>query len=186
MFADCFKLHEGLVIRAKGDKVSGPDALKLVAKPVLYKDSDGYQIKPHPDTRNKVVTMQLYCPKDESQADLGTTLYQASLKRHPLIPDVPTLPELALTDEGRQVLRATASTGDIGRSIVTTPGVPPERLAALRAAFAAMLKDPEFIAECDHRKLPIEGAGGEEVDAMVRETLALPRPVLDEIGKMMK
>ena len=113
-------------------------------------------------------------------------LYQASLKRHPLIPNVPTLPELGLTDEGRQVLRAAASTGDIGRSIITTPGVPPERLAALRAAFAAMLKDPEFIAECDHRKLPIEGATGEEVDAMVRETLRLPRLVLDEIGKMMK
>ncbi|HEU0151558.1 MAG TPA: hypothetical protein VFR21_32430, partial [Bradyrhizobium sp.] len=74
------KLHEGLVIRAKGDKVNAPDDLKLVAKPVLYKDSDGYQIKPHPDTRKKVVTMQLYCPADESQADLGTTLYQASLK----------------------------------------------------------------------------------------------------------
>jgi tripartite-type tricarboxylate transporter receptor subunit TctC len=113
-------------------------------------------------------------------------LYQASLKRHPLIPNVPTLPELGLTDEGRRILRAAASTGDIGRSIITTPGVPPERVAALRTAFAAMLKDPEFIAECDHRKLPIEGATGEEVDAMVRETLALPRPVLDEIGKMMK
>ncbi len=113
-------------------------------------------------------------------------LYQAALKRHPLIPKVPTLPELGLTDEGRVVLRAAASTGEIGRAIITTPGVPPERLAALRAAFAAMLEDPEFIAECKNRKLPIEGATGEEVDAMVRETLALPRPVLDEIGKMMR
>jgi tripartite-type tricarboxylate transporter receptor subunit TctC len=84
------------------------------------------------------------------------------------------------------VLRAAASTGDIGRSIIITPGVPPERLAALRAAFAAMLKDPEFVAECANRKLPIEGATGEEVDAMVRETLQLPRSMLDEIGKMMR
>src|ERR1700761_7763137 len=74
------KLHEGLEIRARGDKVAAVDDLRLVAKPVLYRDSDGYQIKPHPDTRKKVVTMQLYCPTDESQADLGTTLYQASLK----------------------------------------------------------------------------------------------------------
>jgi tripartite-type tricarboxylate transporter receptor subunit TctC len=113
-------------------------------------------------------------------------LYQAALKRHPLIPDVPTLPEFALTDEGRRVLRAAASTGDIGRSIITTPGVPPERVAALRTAFAAMLEDPEFIAECDNRKLPIEGAAGEEVNEMVRETLNSPRAVLDEIGKMMR
>lgn len=113
-------------------------------------------------------------------------LYQASLKRHALIPDVPTLPELAQSDEGRIVLRAAASTGDIGRSIITTPGVPPERLTALRAAFRAMLQDPEFIAECERRKLPIEGASGEEVDAMVRETLQLQRPVLDKIGEMMR
>src|SRR3984893_13517648 len=59
-------------------------------------------------------------------------LYQASLRRHRLLPDVPTVPELALSEEGREVLQAAASTGGIGRSILTTPGVPPERLAALR------------------------------------------------------
>jgi hypothetical protein len=74
------QLHEGLEIRARGDKIAGPDQVRMVAKPVLYRDTDGYQIKPHPDTRNKVVTMQLYCPADESQRDLGTTLYKASLK----------------------------------------------------------------------------------------------------------
>ena len=74
------QLHEGLEIRARGDKVASVDELTLVAKPVLYNDKDGYQIKPHPDARKKVVTMQLYCPPDESQRDLGTTLYQASLK----------------------------------------------------------------------------------------------------------
>jgi tripartite-type tricarboxylate transporter receptor subunit TctC len=123
---------------------------------------------------------------DWLQGHEAVFLYQASLKRHQLIPNVPTLPELAQSDEGRQVLRAAASTGDIGRSIITTPGVPPERLTALRAAFRAMLQDPDFIAECDKRKLPIEGATGEEVDAMVRETLQLPRPVLDKIGEMMR
>jgi hypothetical protein len=74
------KLNDGLKIRARGDKVPRADDLKLVAKPVVYRDRDGYQIKPHPDTRKKIVTMQLYCPADASQEALGTTLYRASLK----------------------------------------------------------------------------------------------------------
>jgi hypothetical protein len=74
------KLNDGLAIRARGDKVPSAHDLKLVAKPVIYRDRDGYQIKPHPDTRKKVVSMQLYCPADTSQEALGTTLYRASLK----------------------------------------------------------------------------------------------------------
>jgi hypothetical protein len=122
------KLHEGLVIRAKGDKVDSAEALKLVAKPVLYRDSDGYQIKPHPDTRKKVVTMQMYCPSDDSQADLGTTLYQASLKglmhvgSYCLEP-VKTIPFLPNVGYAFVVLKAYHSLGKMswhGRPKVTT------------------------------------------------------------------
>jgi len=105
------KLHDGLEIRARGDKIDGADKVRLVAKPVLYKDSDGYQIKPHPDTRKKVVTMQLYCPADDKQADLGTTLYQASLKGllHPgsyCLEPVKTLPFLPNVGYAFVVLKA--------------------------------------------------------------------------------
>ena len=74
------RLRDGLEIRARGDRLASVDDLKLVPKPVVYRDRDGYQIKPHPDPRKKVVTMQLYCPTDTSQEALGTTLYRASLK----------------------------------------------------------------------------------------------------------
>src|SRR5689334_9103322 len=104
----------------------------------------------------------------------ATILYQTSLKRNRLLPNVPAIPELAQSDEGREVLRAAASTGDVGRSILTTPGVPPERLAALRSAFQAMLNDPDFIAACEKRNLMIDGANGEEIDQIVRDTLRLP------------
>jgi len=112
-------------------------------------------------------------------------LYQASLKRHRLLAGVPALPELGSDDEGRAVLRAVASTGEIGRSILTTPGVPAERLAALRKAFAAMLSDPAFIAAAEQRKMMLDPATGEELDAIVHDTLQLPDSVIAKVGAMM-
>ncbi|MFL6797215.1 MAG: Bug family tripartite tricarboxylate transporter substrate binding protein [Xanthobacteraceae bacterium] len=120
------------------------------------------------------------------QHDEATILYQASLKRHRLLPGVPAIPELAQSDEGRQVLHAAASTGDIGRSILTTPDVPADRLAALRNAFQAMLSDPDFQAACDKRKLMLDGASGQELDEIVRETLRLPQSLAEKIGQMMQ
>jgi tripartite-type tricarboxylate transporter receptor subunit TctC len=113
-------------------------------------------------------------------------LYQASLKRHRLLPNVPTLPELATSDEGRVVLRAAASTGEFGRSIITTPGVPAERLAALRKAFSDMLKDKDFLATAEKRKMMVDPGSGEELDALVQETLKLPQDVALKIKKMME
>jgi len=116
----------------------------------------------------------------------ATILYQVSLKRHRLLSNVPTIPELAQSDEGREILRAAASTGEIGRSILTTPDVPPERLAALRGAFQAMLADPDFLAACEKRGLMVDGATGEEMDQIVRDTLRLPQDVAERIGQMMQ
>lgn len=105
------RLHDGLEIRARGDKVGTADKLRLLAKPVVYRDLDGYEIKPHPDTRKKVVTMQLYCPSDDSQRDLGTTLYKASAKGllHPSsygLEPVKTLPFLPNVGYAFVVLKA--------------------------------------------------------------------------------
>ena len=116
----------------------------------------------------------------------ATILYQASLKRHRLLPDVPTLPELAQSYEGREVLHAAASTGEIGRSILTTPGVPPERVAVLRTAFQAMLRDPDFLGACEKRNLMVDGAAGEEIDEIVGATLRLPQVAAEKIGQMMQ
>jgi tripartite-type tricarboxylate transporter receptor subunit TctC len=116
----------------------------------------------------------------------ATIIYQAALARHRLLPNVPTLPELAVGDEGRAILRAVAGTAEIGRSIITTPGVPEERLAALRRAFQAMLADPDFLAACEKRKFMVDPGTGEAMDAIVRETLQLSLSLLAKIGDILK
>src|SRR5258705_13202024 len=111
----------------------------------------------------------------------ATFLYQASLKRHRLIPNVPTLPELATSEDGRVIRHAAASTGEFGRSILTTPGVPPERLAALGTAFAAMLKDPDFLAAAEKRNLMVGPGTRRGPDALGPATVQLPQ---DGAGKI--
>jgi len=116
----------------------------------------------------------------------ATIIYLSALKRHPLLPNVPALPELGLTDDGRAVLHAIGGSAEVGRSIMTTPGVPPERLAALRAAFADMIKSPEFLAASQQRNLMIDPGTGEDIDAIVKDTMNLPKPVLEKLRKLMK
>jgi len=56
------------------------------SRPTLYRETDGFEIPPHPDTRRKVVTMHLYLPADESQLGLGTALYRRKVLAPPAGP----------------------------------------------------------------------------------------------------
>lgn len=113
-------------------------------------------------------------------------IYQTAIKRHPLLPWVPTIGELGVTPEGTSVLRAIGASSEIGRSIITTPGVPPERLKALRAAFQKMVNDPAFLDQMKARQIPIFGATGEEMDEITKEVMKTPPEVLAMTKALMK
>jgi hypothetical protein len=70
------KLDEGFRIRSRRSGEAWP--VPMHPRPVLYTDLNGYAIKPHPDTRRKVLTMQIYLPSDDSQRELGTAIYKIS------------------------------------------------------------------------------------------------------------
>jgi tripartite-type tricarboxylate transporter receptor subunit TctC len=113
-------------------------------------------------------------------------LYQNALKRFPQIAQVPTLSELMLNEEGKTVAHVVAGMAEIGRSILTTPGVPEERLAALRTAFQDMLKDPDFVAACAKRNLMLDPAAGEDMDTINRETMNLPKPIVEALRSLLR
>ncbi len=89
-------------------------------------------------------------------------LVQIGLTRHPELPDVPLMHELAKNDEDRQVLMFLSADTAISRSVVTTPEVPVERVAALRGAFQKMVQDPAFLADAGKTQMDISPSTGEE------------------------
>ena len=105
-------------------------------------------------------------------------LVQIGLKRAADLADVPLMSELAKNDEDRQVLTFISSDMGISRAFVTTPGVPPERLAALRQAFMAMMKDPDFLAEAAKTQMDISPSSGEEVQKVADAILDYPATVV--------
>ena len=99
---------------------------------------------------------------------------QVALARNPQFPAVPAIVELAKDARTRDILRLALAPEDMDRPILAPPGVPPERLAALRAAFHAAMNDPGFIAQAHRQHLEIEEVAGERVADIVAATYAMP------------
>jgi len=100
-------------------------------------------------------------------------LLQYGLNKHPELTEIPTIVELARSDEQRQVLRAVMNASEIGTAYFTSPGVPADRVTALRRAFDATMKDPEFLADAAKLKLGINPITGEELQKLVGEVSGL-------------
>lgn len=100
--------------------------------------------------------------------------------------EVPLVGDLATSDEQRQVLRVHLAGQPLGRPFFTSPGVPHDRKAALRAAFDATLKDPDFIAETGKAKLEINPTSGAEIDRLLADIYATPRDVIEKAKQALR
>jgi hypothetical protein len=86
-------------------------------------------------------------------------------------PDVPLMHELGKTAEQREILTLISSPVALGRPFFTTPDVPADRLAALRQAFDATMKDAEFLAEARQLALDLRPMTADAVTAIVQHTI---------------
>lgn len=87
---------------------------------------------------------------------------------------VPRTISFAKTDEDRQVMELVYSQNVFGRPYVLPPGVPPERVAALRAAFTAALTDKDLLEEAAKMRFEVGALSGEDLQAMTARLFALP------------
>jgi tripartite-type tricarboxylate transporter receptor subunit TctC len=112
-------------------------------------------------------------------------LLQLGLRKHPELPDVPLAVDLPMAPDKLAILRLVFARQVMGRPFVAPPGVPPERLAALRDAFMTTMKDPEFLAEAEQAQLEIDPVDGAEVQKLVTDIYKTPPEVALEAGKLM-
>jgi tripartite-type tricarboxylate transporter receptor subunit TctC len=104
-------------------------------------------------------------------------LIQAGLEKEPALPDVPLIIDQPVKPEDKPLLRFMAEASTVGRPFATTPGVPAERVAALRAAFEATLKDPEFIAAAAQENMEIRSMNGDKMQQIIFGLLGSPQDV---------
>src|SRR5580704_16108396 len=76
-------------------------------------------------------------------------LFQAALKPDPRLSGVPFAADLAKSDQERQALNLFLARTNVGRPFIAPPGVPADRLAILRTAFAQVMKDPGLVQEAE-------------------------------------
>src|SRR5262245_11193275 len=99
--------------------------------------------------------------------------------------DVPFALDLAGSDEDRLVMQAAFAPLALGRPFLTPPGVPAERVAALRQAFAATMTDPDFLAEGEKIGPGLNAPrSGDQIQAMMERVFHSPQPVLDRLRQL--
>jgi tripartite-type tricarboxylate transporter receptor subunit TctC len=113
-------------------------------------------------------------------------LVQVGVRRNPELPDIPTLQELAHNDLDAQVLTFISADTAISRPFVTNAGVPRERVEALRRAFDATMKDPDFLAEAAKTKTDISPMTGEEAQRIAAATIDAPSEVRARASTLME
>ena len=112
-------------------------------------------------------------------------LVQAGPKAKDLA-NVPTVEELAKNEDERRIIGLIISGTKLGRPLATGPGVPPERVKALREAFDATMKDTEFRQAAAAAKIEVDPVRGEDMQKVVEQVLSTPKELIERAKSIME
>ncbi len=113
-------------------------------------------------------------------------LVQYARSRTPQMPNIPAFVELGKTAADKQLMSLYVSGEEVGRSFLAPPGLPADRVAALRAAFIAMTKDPEVLAEVAKAKAELDPMSGADLQNFMADTMKVPPAVVERMQALLK
>jgi len=113
-------------------------------------------------------------------------IMQMGMKRDPAFADVPTAIEVESAPADKQMFEIAFAEQVMGRPFVLPPGVPRDRIVALRSAFDATMTDAEFLDDARMQKAEIDPVGGEAINALLDRVYAAPPAVAARIRELIK
>jgi len=115
-------------------------------------------------------------------------LYQTGSRRDARLSDVPLFSELMdkykTAENVRRLAKVVLASDEFGRPLVFPPGVPPDRVKIIRDAFNKTINDPTLLAEAERRRLDIDPATGEDLDALAKEVMTAPPDIVERVKKL--
>jgi tripartite-type tricarboxylate transporter receptor subunit TctC len=124
--------------------------------------------------------------KDWYDSKKINVLVQMALQKHPDLPNVPLVIDLAKTPEQKQILTLVFARQALGRPYLAPPGVPADRVEALRKAFMDTMKDPEFLAEAEKTQLEVNPVDGAEVQKIVVDAYKVDPAIAKKTGDLLR
>ena len=116
-------------------------------------------------------------------------IIQTGKKRDSKLPETPTVWELMdkykTPESSRRLANLMLASGGLGRPMLGTPGIPPERVKILREAFGKTMEDKEFLADLDKRKFDLDPVPGEELEKIVKDVMNQPPDIIARMKKLL-
>jgi tripartite-type tricarboxylate transporter receptor subunit TctC len=113
-------------------------------------------------------------------------LFQMGLSKHPDLPDVPLVVDLAKREEDRAVLELVFARQVMAWPYLAPPGIPPDRADALRRAFMQTMNDADFLADAEKSRLEVRPVAGEDIEKLVRRAYGTPAAIAERAASLLK
>jgi len=112
-------------------------------------------------------------------------LFHTGATESPDLPGVPRIRNLVKDETDRKALEFLLAREVMGRPFVAPPGIPADRAKALREAFNATMKDPEFLKDAARGNIEVNLVTAEEIDALLKDATALPPAVIERARQVL-
>ena len=116
-------------------------------------------------------------------------IIQTGQKRYSKLPETPTIWELMdkykTPESSRRLASVMLASGALGRPMIGTPGIPPDRVKILRDAFDATMKDRDFLADLDKRQFDLDPVTGVELEKIVKDALQQTPETIARMKKLL-